>query len=98
MEHHERNKGKAERSDGAERRGEGIKYRENGGGGCNSMDVGLKLGMYGLSMQSYGGLLEAVVSDFIVTFRHLGEEPEEIRQKYQDNRFCGRGVRKEFSK
>jgi hypothetical protein len=48
---------------------------------------GLKLGMYGLSMQSYGGLLEAVVSDFKVTFRHLVEEAEESRQKYQENRF-----------
>ena len=44
--------------------------------------------MYGFSMQSYGGLLEAVVSDFKVTFRHLGREAEESRQKCNDNRFC----------
>jgi len=50
---------------------------------------GLKLGMCGLSVQSYGGLLEAVVSDFKVTFRYLGGEAEEKHQKYQDNRFCG---------
>ena len=34
----------------------------------------LKLGMYGLCMQSYGRLLEAVLSDFKVTFRHWEEK------------------------
>lgn len=50
---------------------------------------GLKLGMCRLSLQSYGWLLEAVVSDFKVTFRYLCRVAEENHQKYQDNTFCG---------
>lgn len=37
----------------------------------------MKLGLCGLSVQSYGGLLEAVVSYFKVAFRYLGGEAEE---------------------
>jgi len=66
-----------------ERRGEVDKVERKQGG--NSMEAeGLKLGMYGLCMQSYGGLLELVVSDFKVTFGHLGGEAEEIKGRLKE--------------